>query len=89
MCFAFGKGITLGQELALATAAGAGAASVAPLAAASRALRGGVGIPICVARPFERQSVSLGAGSMLSEFPALFPSQALMGSKQIVVDCRD
>lgn len=44
------------RELALATAAGAGAASVAPLAAASRALRGGV-------------------GSMLSEFPALFPSQ--------------
>jgi len=44
------------RELALATVAGAGAASVAPLAAASRALRGGV-------------------GSMLSEFPALFPSQ--------------
>ncbi|CAK9091060.1 unnamed protein product [Durusdinium trenchii] len=44
------------RELALATAASAGAASVAPLAAASRALRAGV-------------------GSMLSEFPALFPSQ--------------
>lgn len=44
------------RELALATAAHAGAATVAPLAAASRALRGGV-------------------GSMLSEFPALFPSQ--------------
>merc|ERR1719401_215807 len=44
------------RELALATAAHAGAASVTPLAAASRALRGGV-------------------GSMLSEFPALFPSQ--------------
>ncbi|CAE8595496.1 unnamed protein product, partial [Polarella glacialis] len=44
------------RELALATAASAGAASVAPLAAASRALRGGV-------------------GSMLSDFPSLFPSQ--------------
>ncbi|CAK0848493.1 unnamed protein product [Prorocentrum cordatum] len=44
------------RELALATAAHAGAASVTALAAASRALRGGV-------------------GSLLSEFPALFPSQ--------------
>jgi len=44
------------RELALATAAHAGAASVTTLTAASRALRGGV-------------------GSMLSEFPALFPSQ--------------
>lgn len=44
------------RELALATAAHAGAATVAPLAAASRALHSGV-------------------GSMLSEFPALFPSQ--------------
>jgi len=44
------------RELAQATAAHAGATSVTPLAAASRALRGGV-------------------GSMLSEFPALFPSQ--------------
>merc|ERR1719456_2129944 len=44
------------RELALATAAHAGAASVTPLATACRALRGGV-------------------GTMLSEFPALFPSQ--------------
>merc|ERR1719456_945950 len=43
------------RELALATAAHAGATSVIPLAAASRTLRGGV-------------------GTMLSEFPALFPS---------------
>lgn len=43
------------RELALATAANAGATSVTPLAAASRALRCGV-------------------GTMLSEFPALFPS---------------
>lgn len=44
------------RELALATTAHAGAASVSPLAGASRALRGGV-------------------GTVLSEFPALFPSQ--------------
>lgn len=44
------------RELAFATAAHAGAASVTPLAAASRAFHGGV-------------------GGMLSEFPALFPSQ--------------
>lgn len=43
------------RELAVKTAEHAGAASVTPLAAASRALRGGV-------------------GTMLSEFPALFPS---------------